>query len=243
MPGSSGNKDPQAQLSFLFPLRPCSLLYLLVCLSSQPRLLFTGAVSYLLVGRNAVYKTNITFGPKPMWNNVGSLCLRDTVPSSQLPEVPCPSPLSQTFSTRLENLAAPHVSCSSLQNSFVSDPLRGTKSSQPSRCDSLSSPPSRCQRPYIACGTEHSNSASSLTSAPAAPCLTPYTSFLIAPHRHQVGSPSPSRASQSPRFCWSLPYYPLCQEANQDTTPHTLYFCPVLSSSLLYCRPDFVVVD
>lgn len=155
MPGSSGNKDPQAQLSFLFPLRPCSLLYLLVCLSSQPRLLFTGAVSCLLVGRNAVYKTNITFGPKPMWDNVGSLCLRDTVPSSQLPEVPCPSPLSQTFSTPLENLAAPHVSFSSLQNSFVSDPLRGTKSSQPSRCDSLSSPPSRCQRPYIAGGTEH----------------------------------------------------------------------------------------
>lgn len=83
----------------VFSISPPSLLVCCTCfcLTSQLRLLFTGAVSRLLLGHNAVYKTNITFGLKPISDNVGSLCLRDTVPLSQPPEVPRPSLFPRPF--------------------------------------------------------------------------------------------------------------------------------------------------
>lgn len=59
------------------PFSPCSVLpqsvFTCLLLTAQPRLLFTGAGSWLLVRPNAVYKTNITFGLGTIWDIEGSL--------------------------------------------------------------------------------------------------------------------------------------------------------------------------
>lgn len=114
---------------------------------------------------------------------------RDTVPSSQLLEVPCPSPLSQTLSNSSENpgttaapppLEALHCSLRSATKDWIKGLPRPYPPPHPHHCYPLSLSQSQCQSPYH--GQAHSASVSPWTSAPSVLCqLLQVHSLLLVP--------------------------------------------------------------
>lgn len=181
------------------------------------------------MGHNAVCTTNITFGLGPIWDTEGSLCLRDMVPSSQLQEVPCPSPLSQTLSS-LENpgTSAPH------QRFFieVSDQGASPSPTSPLTIPESSAWPTGPNIPCLSFLTE----LSSYCSLPTPAGAQAFSLFPIG--TKQAHALRPSHASLSPNFCKSLSSCPL-PKAIHNTQPSVQLclsiYCIILQSSLCCC--------